>query len=382
MAANAAPQGGIDPIPPLSIAFAIPGDRHRRTGGFIYESTMLDQLRALGHRVTHLELPASFPDPTPADIARAMEHLCAVPADTVILLDGFIPATIGAAAMAAIPAPVVPIIHHPLGMETGLPPTRAADLLTAEAAALRHATRIVVPSPHTARLLRDTFALTSQPIDIVPPGFDPIQPTPNMTPDMGPDMGPPLILSVGLLAPRKGHDILIAALDQIRDLPWQARIIGDSYDPSYADHLTQQIQTRALGDRITLTGLVSDAQVAQAFDAATLFALATRFEGYGMVFGDAMQRGLPIVTCDTGAVPDTVGPAARLTPVDDPTRFGAALRDLLSTPAAYESLATQSRIRGDSLPKWRDTATLIAQSVRQSQASAQHSGTANRVKTK
>lgn len=380
MAANPDPRRAADPIPPLSIAFAIPGDRHRRTGGFIYESTVLDKLRALGHRVTHLELPASFPDPTPADIARAMEHLCAVPADTVILLDGFIPATIGAAAMAAIPAPVVPIIHHPLGMETGLPPTRAADLLTAEAAALRHATRIVVPSPHTARLLRDSFALTSQPIDIVPPGFDPIQSTP--APQLTPDTDPPLILSVGLLAPRKGHDILITALDLIRDLPWQVRIIGDSYDPAYADQLTRQIQTHALGDRITLTGLVSDAQVAQAFDAATLFALATRFEGYGMVFGDAMQRGLPIVTCDTGAVPDTVGPAARLTPVDDPTRFGAALRDLLSTPAAYETLATQSRIRGRALPTWQDTATLIAQSVQQSQASAPHSGTANRVKTR
>ena len=41
--------------PRLRAVFAIPGDMHRRTGGFIYESTVLAELRAMGHRIEHLQ---------------------------------------------------------------------------------------------------------------------------------------------------------------------------------------------------------------------------------------------------------------------------------------------------------------------------------------
>lgn len=340
----------------LNIVFAIPGDMHRRTGGFIYESTVLSELRALGHKVTHLQLPAGFPDPSDAEIAETLALLQAVPPDAVLLLDGFIPGCMGANAMAQITAPVVAIIHHPLGMETGLPPDRAAWLLASEAAALRHMHRIIVPSPHTARLLTRDFHLNPAQIDIAAPGFDPV--AGNMQP-----VDPPLILSVGLLAARKGHDVLIDALGQLRDLDWQARIVGATHDDAVAADLARRIGALDLSGRITLTGPLSQADLDTAYAQASIFALATRFEGYGMVFGDAMLRGLPIVTCATGAVPDTVGDAARLVPADDPRAFADALRGLLVNPAVRRSLADLSARRGRDLPRWRDTAARIAQTL-------------------
>ena len=62
--------------------FAIPGDKDRRTGGFIYEATVLNVLNDIGCLTHHLELPDSCPNPTPADMKLTLDLLRAVP-DTV-----------------------------------------------------------------------------------------------------------------------------------------------------------------------------------------------------------------------------------------------------------------------------------------------------------
>ncbi len=337
----------------MKAVFAIPGDRHRRTGGFIYESTVLDELRALGHDITHLQLPANFPNPDASDIAETLAALQAVPRDTPILLDGFIPGTVDPLGLAQIQAPLVPIIHHPLGLETGLPSARAAFLLENERASLAHATRIVVPSPHTARILTSDFDVPGDRITVAEPGFD--APCGTRQPTT-----PPLILAVGLLAERKGHDILIDALAHLPDLVWQAAIVGGTHDLLVTKALQDRAQATEVAHRITFTGGLDDAPLQELYAQASIFALATRYEGYGIVFGEAMKWGLPIVACRGGAVADTVGSAGHLVDVDDSAAFAAALRRLLTDPAHYDRLAETSRARGQALPTWRDTAKRVA----------------------
>lgn len=340
----------------MKAVFAIPGDRHRRTGGFIYESTVLDRLRALGHWIEHLQLPDAYPDPAPADIAETLRLLQGVPAEVPLILDGFIPGCAGADVLARISAPIVPIIHHPLGLETGLPPGRAAHLLQSERDALVHTAHIIVPSPHTGQVLQDRFGVAPERLTIASPGFDTV-PLPKVPVD------PPLILAIGLLAKRKGHDVLIDALSRLTDLAWQARIVGGTHDQRVTDALHAQVDRLALSDRVTFVGILGDRGIATAFAEASIFALATRYEGYGIVFGEAMQNGLPIVSCDGGAVADTVGPAGDVVAVDDPAAFAEAIRRLLTDPDHYRHRAGASAARGRALPTWTDTAATIADAV-------------------
>ncbi|PTX54507.1 hypothetical protein C8N43_3322 [Litoreibacter ponti] len=339
--------------------FAIPGDKDRRTGGFIYEARILRELNALGCVTEHLELPDSFPDPTPGDMATTLRALCAVPSDQKIILDGLVFGAIDPEGLSRVSAPVIAMIHHPLGLETGLDPARAAFLLKNEAAALRYADHVIVPSPETARVLCQQLGADRDRITVAQPGFD--RPAVDRKP-----ADPPLILSVGLLAPRKGHDVLLAALARLKELPWQAEIVGKSHDPDYAKALHAQRRALGLDQRVEFLGELSQHALTDRFNAASVFALATRYEGYGMVLSEAMMYGLPVVTCDVGAVPQTVGEAALLVPPDDPARLSDALERIIGDPSEAARFSRLSAEKAAQLPQWRDTAEVFARVVERS----------------
>ena len=334
-------------------AFAIPGDMTQKTGGYIYEYELLMGLRAQGRNVEHLQLPAGFPNPTPAETAESVAAMAAVADDVPLIIDGLVFGSIDTAGLARVGAPIVAMIHHPLGLETGLPADRARDLLQREADNLKLASAIVVPSPHTKRILVQQFGVAEDRITIALPGFRPAD-------SIHTPLTPPLILSVGLIAERKGHDVLVAALGQLRDLDWQAQIVGKTHDAAVETRLRAQIATLQLEHRITLTGLLPDAEVIARYRSATVFALATRYEGYGIVLGEAMLHGLPIVTCQTGAVPDTVAQGAGiLVPVDDVAAFATALRNLLSDATLRQRMHEKSAAAGRLLPSWNATAARV-----------------------
>ncbi|KKB80915.1 glycosyl transferase family 1 [Devosia soli] len=335
-------------------AFAIPGDATQKTGGYIYEWELLQGLRRNGRAVDHIELASGFPDPSPAETRTAIETMAALPADVPLIIDGLVFGSIDTAGLETVRAPIVAMIHHPLGLETGLSAERSAHLLGREADNLKLARAVLVPSPHTARILVGQFGVAEDKITIALPGFRPADPVKKLS-------TPPLILSVGLLAERKGHDVLVAAFGKLRDLEWQAQIVGKTHDAAVEARLRGQIEALGLGERVVLTGLLDDAEVIERYRAASIFALATRYEGYGIVLGEALLHGLPIVTCRTGAVPDTVPEGAGLlVPVDDAEAIAKALRMLLTDHDARQKMAEVSRQAGERLPSWDDTERIVS----------------------
>ncbi|WP_226626383.1 glycosyltransferase family 4 protein [Alloyangia pacifica] len=331
-------------------AFAIPGDHRQKTGGFIYERRLLEELQATGRQVTHVALPAGAA--TAVQDARLRSEVRAtletLPPGLPLILDGLVFAAMRSEDLARLSRPVVAMLHHPMGMEQGVAPDLARHLLAQETANLALAAEIVVTSPHT----RETYiGLGADParITVALPGYDGPRGLPQR------DSGP-RILSVGLLARRKGHDVLIRALAEVADLAWNARIVGKTHDAAVADELAALIAELGLEGRVVLAGELSDAALSDAYRNARIFALATRYEGYGMALAEALCHGLPIVSCAAGAVPGTVGDAALLAPPDDPRAFAAHLRRLLESEAARAQLAGRSRALGRALPRWCDTA--------------------------
>jgi glycosyltransferase involved in cell wall biosynthesis len=337
------------------IFFAVPGDIKTQSGGYIYDRRLALELGLQGRSLTHLELGNSYPNPTNAHASHAALALLALPADSIVIIDGLALGAMDAEVVAGLKAQLVALVHHPLALEGDLDQTRRESLFNSERTNLRHAKRVIVPSPHTGQLLISDYSVSPDRITVARPGID----RPDGTASL---RNPPLILSVGIQVPRKGHDVLLRALASIKQLRWHATIAGPALDADYASSLLGLAEELGLEERVTFAGLVSDDEISALYRSASLFALATRFEGYGMVFGEAMAHGLPIVSCAAGAVSETVPlAAARLVEPNNPPAFGAALAELLENHALRAELASASLEAGGNLISWEDSAALIGE---------------------
>nr|WP_321985679.1 glycosyltransferase family 4 protein [uncultured Lichenicoccus sp.] len=316
------------------------------TGGYGYDRRLIAALQERGLPVRHLRWPAAFPAPDADDLAQVARSLQAWPDGSVVIIDGLAFGAMPAQAAAeARRLALVAVVHHPLALEPGA----RSGLLASERAALRHARAVIATSATTANFLVSDYGVPAQRLLVAPPGTDPAP--------LAACIGqPPRLLCVGAITPRKGHDTLVAALAEVADLDWLCTLAGDpTRAPDFESAVQRQIQAAGLADRIRVAGEV--AGVGRLYQAADLFVLASRHEGFGMALAEALAHGLPVIATRAGAIPALVPQAAgALVPPGDPEALAQALRRLLSDPEARRRAAAVARAAGQALPGW-DLAT-------------------------
>jgi len=341
------------------IYFAYPGDLNAPTGGYHYDRRLIAELRSLGVRVATVALPHCFGMPDQQTLASVQQLLAAIPDQAVVVVDGLAFGVLGELAAAeAQRLRLVALCHHPLALETGLDKQRRQALLVSERRALSCALATVVTSEHTRQMLIDRFAVPAERITVAFPGTDRVA--------FAPCDGDPIrLLTVASLTRRKAHDILIDALASLQSLPWQARFVGaKDFDPVWAASLQERVNTLGLSRRIEFTGTVENAMLE--YQQADVFVLPSRFEGYGMVFAEALSAGLPVLAARAGAVPDVVPSAAGLLVApDDSEALAEALQQILAGDSLRRSLQAGARKAALALPSWSDTATLVAQKLKE-----------------
>jgi glycosyltransferase involved in cell wall biosynthesis len=342
--------------------FAVPGDIDGLTGGTLYDKRILAEFRALGQPVHLLSWAASFPLPGDADLRAAAADLAACPEGALVMIDGLAFGAMPDVLLAeAERLRLAALVHHPLALETGLDDATRDRLRESEQRALTAARAVIVTSDMTAATLVESYAVDPARITVAKPGVD----RPPAIRRTEPPSGQIRLLSIGNVMPRKGFDVLVDALSRMGDLDWRCAIAGSlERSPETAAALATQIAACGLGSRITLVGERSD--LAPLYRGADIFVLASRYEGYGMVFAEALSYGLPIVGTAVGAIPDVVPPAAGiLVPADDPRALAQALRAVMTEPGLRQGLAQGAMLAADSLPRWPDSATRIASALHQ-----------------
>ena len=337
------------------VHFAIPGDLASPTGGYGYDRAVMAQLPGQGWHVVHVPLPAGYPFPDAAARATTSAALAALPDGALVMVDGLAFGAMAAEAAAqAARLRLVALVHHPLADETGTSAADAAALTRSETAALGHAHAVICTSQTTADRLVTGFGVPPDRITVAVPGTARVA---RVVPRAD---GPVRLLSVGSISVRKGHDVLIAALAALADLDWRLRIVGYLANAALGRALAAQIAAAGLTGRITLAGPVAD--VGAEYRSADLFVLATRHEGYGMAFAEALAHGLPVVATAAGPVAVLVpAQAGALVPVDDVPALRAALHDLITRPEARAHASDAAWQAGQALPDWPDTTARIAQ---------------------
>jgi glycosyltransferase involved in cell wall biosynthesis len=336
----------------LRAAFAIPGDLASLTGGYAYDREVLARIDGL----RHLPLPQGFPFPSLEVLAESATRLSAVRSDEILLCDGLAFGFLPEQVLKQISAPIVALVHHPLALETGLSAAVVQDLAERECKALSFARRVIVTSPITRDLLVKDYRVDVERITVALPG------TQRASRARGSGGMRLHLLAVGSVVPRKGYDVLLDALEACEDLDWQLTIAGSlERAPDYA----QALLTRA-SDRIRFAGEVKSAELEVLYDRADLFVMSSHYEGYGMVLGEAMVRGLPIVTTDGGALVETVPEHAALrVKAGDTAALAQALRRAITDRNLRRTLADASFAEGGRLPIWDETAQIIARVLKE-----------------
>ena len=168
----------------------------------------------------------------------------------------------------------------------------------------------------------------------------------------GSDPGRPVrLLGVARLVPKKGVDVLLAALAMLpKSLAWRYEHVGGG---PLLGQLRAEAERLGIADRITWRGGLAEDGVLQAYRAADLFVLASRIapdgdrDGLPNVLPEAGAMELAAVASRVAAVPELIedGLNGSLVPPGDPTALAAALALLIAAPDARLRLGQAARAR-------------------------------------
>ncbi len=141
-----------------------------------------------------------------------------------------------------------------------------------------------------------------------------------------------ICFSLQRLDRRKGLEYLIKAVPEVlreeRDVTF---VVGGS--GPLEQSLREMCIAAGVRDRVIFAGFIPDDELASYYEQADLFVLPTLYEAFGLVYADALAKGLPIVTTSVGGALDIVSPDVGMLvpPRDAPALAAAVVRALKRT---------------------------------------------------
>jgi len=212
----------------------------------------------------------------------------------------------------------------------------------------------VAVSAANRRLLARAFAMAEEAILIIPNGVklarfadDPVLrdgTRQRLSEEWGIARDATLCLTVGRLAPQKGHDVLIPAIPHIVAAHPNVHFIWAGEGPS-KKALIRQLETYHCADRVTFLGLRDD--IPALLQAADYFVHPARFEGQPFSLLEAMASGLPVISTTASGIREVIedGVQGRLCPPDDIAALRETVIAALNDPAGSQAMATAARER-------------------------------------
>src|SRR5919197_586490 len=183
--------------------------------------------------------------------------------------------------------------------------------------------------------------------------------------------GRPLVVCVSRLVPRKGHDVLIRALPEIRRRVPDAALllVGEgSYRPAL-----EAMAARSSPGSVVFAGAASEQDLPSYYRAGDVFAMPCRtrlggleVEGWGNVFIEAAACGRPVVVGDSGGARESVvdGETGLLVDGSDVGAVAEAVASLLEDPGRAEAMGSAGRARVERDHAWPAIAERLARWLR------------------
>jgi glycosyltransferase involved in cell wall biosynthesis len=167
----------------------------------------------------------------------------------------------------------------------------------------------------------------------------------------------PLLLTVGDLQPRKNQLGLIRAFRELvsgtPQLPHALVLAGK--ETWFSGQIREEIRRTGLGERIAVTGFVSEDELAALYNAADLFVCPSFYEGFGLPVIEAMACGRPVVCSHRASLPEVADAAAILVDPQSTGEIARAMRAVLLDSELRQRMERHSLQRASQF-SWRETA--------------------------
>jgi phosphatidylinositol alpha-1,6-mannosyltransferase len=214
---------------------------------------------------------------------------------------------------------------------------------------------VVANSQNTRRILLEEWGFPAERVHVLHPGVDTQRFRPAVRDDRMRDRlgwgSRTVILTVGRLQKRKGHDMLIRALAKVRETVPDIlyAIVGDGEE---REALVRFADREGMRDHVRFHGEVDENSLVTCYQQCDVFVLPNRsigkdIEGFGMVLLEAQACGKPVIAGASGGTSETMSipHTGLVVPCDVPDALAETLVEMLADRDRIECM-------GDSARKW------------------------------
>lgn len=182
-------------------------------------------------------------------------------------------------------------------------------------------------------------------------------------------------LCLSALTVRKNQQHILAAFAALSVQERAGMRLVLAGDGPLRSDLEHQAAALGIADCVTFAGYVPEEEKVRYYNLADIFLFSSRMEGFGLVVAEAMACGKPVLTTDSGSLPEVVedGVTGLVSPLADPAAMSAQIRQLAASPELRTRMGEAGAERVQKLFRWDAVARHVAdiyQEVAQSWAAA------------
>jgi glycosyltransferase involved in cell wall biosynthesis len=337
----------------MRVGLTVYGSMETRSGGFRYDRRLVEGLRAAGDTVEVVELPwRRYPRGLLDNLSSALRDRLTIDVD-VMLQDELAHPSL-AVTNRRLSYPVVSVVHHLRSSER----RRLTPLYRAVERRYLDAVDGAVCNSHATReTVTELGALAAGDTVVAPPAGDHFEPT------VSDDLiaarareGPLQVVFVGAITPRKGLLGLVDALARV-ETDWDLTVVGRRADETYLRTVREAVGQAGVEESVRILGEQPDDALADIFRESHVLAVPSRYEGFGLVYLEAMGFGLPAIGTTAGGAGDVIshGDTGYLVAPGDRESLVDSLAGLGADREMLARMGQAARRRYERHPDWAET---------------------------
>ena len=215
---------------------------------------------------------------------------------------------------------------------------------------------VITISDHSRQDLLHHVPLRTDQVTVTPLGLD----AERFRPADHRREGRPYVLCVAGSDPTKNVGCLIEAFAKLSETLRGRFDLLLAGDVCRRGDIRAAIERLGIGAQTRLVGMVSDEQLIDYYQQATVFVFPSLYEGFGLPVLEAMGCGCPVICSTLSSLPEIAGEAALLIDPHDSSHLAATLARVLESPALQVDLRSRGLARAGQFSWDRTAAETVA----------------------